>query len=197
MTHASRTAYMTRLSPERTAVLVVDMQEKLLSAMPAERVQELVNNTVILLAAARELGVRVYATEQYPKGLGPTVAPVRAALEAAGVAAVEKITFDALGESRLKDALAGGPAPPPDAVIVAGMETHVCVFQTARSLVSAGMDTYVAVDAVASRREACRVVGLELCMCAGAIPTVVEAVVFDWLEKAGTPAFKVLSRLIR
>ena len=88
-------------------------------------------------------------------------------------------------------------ADPPRTVIVVGMETHVCVFQTVRELVARGINVHVPIDGVASRREDHRIAGLELCRSAGATLTTMETVVFDWLRKAGTPEFKKLSKLIR
>jgi nicotinamidase-related amidase len=82
-------------------------------------------------------------------------------------------------------------------VIVVGMETHVCVFQTARELARRGYTTHVVADAVASRTDENRVAGLSLCERAGVAATVTEAVVFDWVQRAGTDAFKAISKLVR
>ena len=156
--------------------------------------QRLVANTLILLDTAKELGVRVLVSEQYPKGLGPTVAPLAARLAAMGVTPYEKLDFDACGEPRMGRAIADAD---PRAVVVVGMESHVCVFQTARELVRRGYPTFVVDDAVASRQEDNRLAGLSLCERAGAIRTVTEAVVFDLVGRAGTPAFKVISKLVK
>jgi nicotinamidase-related amidase len=185
---------MDRLTPENSLLLVVDVQERLAGAMPREAVDRLVANATILLEAARLLGVPVVASEQYPKGLGPTLSPIAAKLAELGVEPVDKLDFDAMGEARIASAVA---ARSPRAVVVVGMETHVCVFQTARELVRRGHETYVVADAVASRREENRVAGLALCERAGAIPTVTEAVAFDWLARAGTDPFKSISKLVR
>lgn len=185
---------MERLNPARSILMVVDVQERLASAMPPLAMELLVKNTELLLEAAKLLGVRVIASEQYPKGLGPTVAPLLTRLTAMSIAPIHKLTFDACAESRISKMLADFD---PRSVVVVGMETHVCVFQTARELVRRGISTYVVADAVASRREEHRQMGLALAERAGAIPTVAEAVVFDWLEKAGTEPFKALSKLMR
>jgi nicotinamidase-related amidase len=185
---------MERLNPKETVLMIVDVQEKLAVAMPSEAMERLVKNTELLLEAAKLLGVRVIASEQYPKGLGPTIAPLLGRLTAMSASPIEKLTFDACAEPRISKLLATSS---PRAVVVVGMETHVCVFQTARELVRRGIATYVVSDAVASRREEHRHMGLALAERAGAIPTVAETVVFDWLEKAGNEPFKALSKLIR
>ncbi len=185
---------MDRLIPERTCLLVVDVQERLAAAMPEAALAKVVTNTCILLEAAELLGVRVLASEQYPKGLGPTVPAIAERLAKAHVTPVDKLTFDAASEPRLARALAEAA---PRAVVVVGMEAHVCVFQTARELVRRGYATYVVEDAVSSRTEENKKAGLRLAGRAGAVRTVTEAVVFDWLERAGSDAFKTISRLVK
>jgi nicotinamidase-related amidase len=185
---------MERLVPATTAILVVDVQEKLAAAMPAGAVSELMTNASILLDTAEALGVPVLASEQYPKGLGPTVSTVASKLAAMGVIPMPKMAFDACSELAISRALADSGAR---SVVVLGMETHVCVFQTARELVKRGYATYVVADAVASRRDENRRIGLALCERAGAVVTVTEAVAFDLLEHAGTGAFKAISKLLR
>ena len=185
---------MDRLNPETSVLLVVDVQERLASAMPKEALERLTANAVLLLEAARLLGVTVIASEQYPKGLGATISPIAAKLAELGAAPVDKLAFDACAEPRIACAL-GQRAP--RAVVVLGMEAHVCVFQTARELVRRGYATHVVADAVASRREENRTLGLALAERAGAVVMPAETVVFDWLGHAGTDAFKAVSKLVR
>jgi nicotinamidase-related amidase len=185
---------MERLVAASTAILVVDVQEKLAAAMPTEVLDELVRNAGILLETAGALGVRVIASEQYPKGLGPTVTALASKLGEMGVKPFPKMAFDACSELTISRALADSGVRN---VVVLGMEAHVCVFQTARELVKRGYATYVVADAVASRREENRRIGLSLCERAGAIVTVTEAVAFDLVEHAGTGAFKAISKLLR
>jgi nicotinamidase-related amidase len=185
---------MERLLPSNTVLLVVDVQEKLAAAMPEAAMAELVKNAVILLETAEALGVGVVASEQYPKGLGATMTPIAAKLGEMGVKAMPKMAFDACSELTIARALADSGAKN---VVVVGMEAHVCVFQTARELVKRGYATYVVADAVASRREENRRIGLSLCERAGAIVTATETVAFDLLEHAGTGAFKAVSKLVR
>jgi nicotinamidase-related amidase len=185
---------MDRLEPESSLLLVVDVQERLAVAMPPPSMERLVANAGLLLEAARLLHVPVVCSEQYPKGLGPTVAALADRLRAMHVQPIDKLSFDAVDEPRVAQAIA---AHSPRAVVVVGMETHVCVFQTARHLARRGHAAYVVADAVASRREEHRALGLSLCERAGAVAIPAESVVFDWLRFAGTDPFKVISRLLR
>jgi nicotinamidase-related amidase len=185
---------MDRLLPGGSVLLVVDVQERLASAMPAPAVERVVRNGRILIEAAHRLGVPVVLSEQYPKGLGPTVASLAEPLRAIGVEPIDKLTFDACGEPRVMRAITERD---PRAVVVVGVETHVCVFQTARELVRRGYAAHVVADAVASRHEDNRAIGLGLCERAGAVVTTTETVVFDWLERAGTDTFRAISKLVR
>jgi nicotinamidase-related amidase len=185
---------MDRLDPRTSLLLVVDVQERLAAAIPQTAMDRLVGNAVILLEVARLLGISVVASEQYPKGLGATLAPLAEKFRALGVAPIDKLTFDACGEPRLANAIAG---PAPRFVVLLGLETHVCVFQTARDLVRRGTDVRIVADAVASRREENRVLGLAMCERAGATAMPTEAVVFDWLGRAGTDEFRAISKLVR
>lgn len=182
---------MDRLDPKTTVLLIVDVQEKLAAAMPADALERVVKNAGILLDAAKILGVPVVTSEQYPKGLGPTVAALREKLPNAPL---PKMTFDAASDLAIARTLSDLA---PRAVVVAGMESHVCVFQTARELVRRGFDTHVVSDAVCSRKDRNRKLGLSLCERAGAVITGTETVLFDLLEVAGTESFKAISKLIR
>lgn len=185
---------MRRLEPKECLVVVVDVQERLAAAMPAAHMAELVRAATVLLDATRLLGGSAIATEQYPAGLGKTLPAVAEALTAAGAPVIEKIDFSACDEPRFIRALA---TRPPRHAIVVGMETHVCVYQTVRELCARGLDVHVPLDGVASRRDDHRAAGLDLCRASGATITTMETVVFDWLRRAGTDAFKALSKRIR
>ena len=185
---------MRRLDPVECAVLVIDVQERLAAAVPPARIAELTRAATVLVDAATRLGARVLATEQYPAGLGGTLAPVAAELARAGATPIAKMEFSACDNHEFERALARADVR---AVVVVGMETHVCVFQTARELAARGVDVFVPIDGVASRRDDHRAAGLELCRAAGATISTMETVVFDWLRRAGTETFKHLSRRIR
>jgi len=128
-------------------------------------------------------------TEQYPKGLGPTLKVLSERIP--NFKPIEKLEFSAfVPEAKVQ--LAGRSS-----VLLTGMETHICVFQTTRAMVEAGLSPYVAVDAVTSRAEADERVGFELCKSAGGVLTTVETVLFDALGKAGGPEFKAISSAVK
>lgn len=179
------------LRRQQTTLLVVDMQERLLAAMEPNKTPELLRQVGILLDGAKALGLSVVSTEQYPKGLGPTVASLREKLAAPPI---EKLEFSALANPRAKEAIAGSNA---SAIILCGVETHVCIYQTARDLCAAGYRVFIPRDAVLSRRESNVLTGLSLCEKAGAIISSVEAVLFDMVGGGGDSSFKEISRLLK
>lgn len=199
---------MQRLVPSSCAVVIVDVQEKLARAMPAEQLAALTRAGSILVEAARLLGARVIATEQYPQGLGPTIAALAEPLARAGAPVISKLDFSACDEPAFVRALTGhevvqaphaprAPGRAPGTAIVLGMEAHVCVFQTVRELRARGIAVHVPIDGVASRRDDHREAGLALCRDAGAVITTAETIAFDWLGRAGSDEFRALSKLIR
>lgn len=180
------------LSPQRSALLVIDFQDRLFSAMPEERRGDAAQAAANLAFAARSLDVPIVVTEQYAKGLGGTLGNITE--ELTGVTAIDKTEFSVCSVEAARPALERLKGR---SVIVCGMETHVCVYQTVRDLVAGGFDVHVAQDAVLSRTEENRQVGLELCREAGAHISGTETVVFDWLKGAGGDVFKAYSRRIR
>lgn len=183
-----------KLEPHRTTLLVVDVQERLLPAMPAAHQRRIVAAHELLLDAARLLKVHTVATEQYPKGLGNTVPAVRALFDAFDVPVFEKTQFSACCVKGVTDALALVDAR---TVIVTGMETHVCVFQTVRDLLHKGYQVHVPFDAVASRDPECRRVALDTLRGCGAKITTAETVVFDLLRDAKHPEFRAISARVK
>jgi nicotinamidase-related amidase len=183
------------LSRARAALLVVDLQERLARAMPEDVFAQVVRNTGVLIEAAKQLGLPIVVTQQYPKGLGATVPGVEDALAgAADVHRVDKLEFSAVACGEVAGML---PRLGRDQWIVCGMETHVCVYQTVRGLAARGHTVHVPVDAVSSRTKANWRVGVGLCERAGAVPSSTEACVFDLLERAGTDEFRALSRILK
>jgi len=179
-----------RLTRQDAALLVVDVQEKLLpSIFEEERVR---GNTLALVRAAQVLGVPVLVTEQYPKGLGKTATDVAEAL--AGVAAIEKLTFSTFGEPAFVEAL---KALGRRTLIVVGIEAHVCINQSVLDALSAGYQVHVLADAVSSRTEANWRLGLARMQQAGAVVSSTEMALFELLHVAGTPEFKEVLRLIK
>jgi nicotinamidase-related amidase len=183
------------LSRTRAALLVVDIQDRLLPVMPADTAAGVVHNTGILIRAAAQLGVPIVVSQQYPRGLGPTIRPVEDALAAAQVVhRFDKLEFSAAAAPAFA-ALASGLGR--DQWIVCGMETHVCVYQTARDLAARGWATHVCADAVCSRTALNWELGLGLIERAGAILSSTEACVFDLLGRAGSDEFRALSKVIK
>ena len=194
---------MTGAIQRGAGLFVVDLQERLVPAMPDEIVADVLRNSAILIATAARLELPIVVSQQYPKGLGPTVAPIEAALrDAAAAGAVihrfDKLEFSAASAPGFLALAPDFPVEPrPWQWIVCGMETHVCVYQTARDLAQRGAEVHVVSDAVCSRAETNWKIGLELCGRAGAVVTSTEVVVFDLLGRAGTDEFKALSKLIK
>lgn len=177
------------LNKDNTILLIIDIQEKLASIMKHR--ERVIDNTKILITAAKEMGMPIIITEQYPKGIGPTVVEIKEAVD--NVKPFEKISFTAYIDE-IKEAL---DATGRKKVVITGMETHICVFQTARDLLENGYEVFVARDAVCSRTKENFLNGLELMKDTGAVVSNTEAIVFDLLKVAGTPEFKVLSKLIK
>lgn len=178
------------LKRNQAVLVVVDIQERLANAMA--RREEVVRNTAILAQAARRLGVPILSTVQYTKGLGPMVAELDEPLS--GITPYEKLSFDCCGAPEFLAALA---ATGSRQVLLTGMETHVCVLQTAASLLAAGYQVHVPMDAVCSRTDENKLNGLERLRRGGAEITNTESALFEMLGAAGTPEFKELSKLIR
>ena len=172
------------LSAAASALVVIDIQERLAAVMPAR--ESLVRSTGILLEAAGRLNVPVIVTEQYTKGLGPTVAEVTAKIPE-GASRIEKMCFS--GAS----VVTGNR----NQIVLAGMEAHVCVLQTAIELAASGREVFVVADAVCSRSQANYSNALDRMRAAGITVTNTESVLFEWLRDAGHEHFRALSKLIR
>lgn len=174
------------LDRSRTALVVVDVQE---AFRPVVREFERVaHNAGVLVQGARALGIPVVATEQYPRGLGATVPEVAEHLD--GAEPVEKTVFSAA-------AAQGFDLDGRDQVLLCGIESHVCVSQTAHDLLDRGVEVHVARDAVSSRSEENSELGLHKMESAGAVLTSVEAALFELLGEAGSEEFKTVQRLIK
>jgi nicotinamidase-related amidase len=185
------------LAPSSTALLVIDVQERLAAAMPEEARASAVSRTERLLEGARIVGIPALVTEQYPKGLGPTLPGVRAKAEEAGATFVEKLEFDATANEAVRAHLERWRAEGRTAIVLAGMEAHICVYQTARGLATRGFTVHVAMDAVCSREKANVDVARSLYHYAGAWVSASEVVLFDLVGKAGSDTFKAISKLVR
>ena len=176
------------MSSGDTALLVVDIQGKLVDLIVGH--ERLIWNVRRLLDAAKVFGVRVVATEQYPKGLGPTVEVLAERLDEVA----SKTRFSCGGCANLfSDLQTQGIRK----ILVSGIETHVCVAQTVLDLMTAGFDVLVAVDAVGSRHAIDHRVGMRRMEMAGAMLTTCEAAMFEWCEDAKSAAFKAISELVK
>ena len=171
-----------------SGLLVVDVQEKLLKFIPGQ--DRLVWNIRRLLDGARILGVPAMGTEQYPQGLGPTASCLVERLPPLPA----KMTFSCGG---CPDIFSDWRQAGVGKILVVGIETHVCIQQTALDLLAAGFRVYLAVDAVGSRFELDRATALRRMESAGATLTTTESALFEWCDAAGTPEFKQISALVR
>jgi nicotinamidase-related amidase len=171
-----------------SALLVIDVQEKLLPLIPNHR--RIVWNIGRLLDAAKLLGVRSLATEQYPKGLGATVAELRERLPEPP----EKSMFSCRECSALFAPLRDEGI---DNVLLVGIEAHVCVQQTALDLLAQGFNVFLAVDAIGSRIELDYSIAIERMKGSGATATTTESVLFEWCESSANPQFKLISQMVR
>jgi len=177
-----------RLKAESSVLIVIDVQDKLLVKIPSAAL--LVRNAAFLLDAAKLLEIPVRATEQYPKGLGPTTAELARRLPQTLPA---KTAFSCCGAGTFLEEL---EMLGRKNVVLAGMETHVCVAQTAFDLLNAGLHVFLPVDALAARTAIDHDAALRRMEQAGAVPTTAEAVAFEWAGDSNHPQFKALSQLV-
>jgi nicotinamidase-related amidase len=175
-----------RLDPERAALVVVDVQEAFRPAVPD--FERTAAATATLIRGAEAIGIPVRITEQYPKGLGETVPEVAEHLPE-GVEPLEKVCFSAAEAD-------GFDLEGRDQALVCGIETHVCVNQTVLDLLEGGTAVHVATDAVSSRTDENKRIGLRKMERAGAVLTSVETALFELLGRAGTDEFKTVQKLI-
>ncbi len=179
------------LRAEESILVVIDVQEKLCKAMDEGVLRKLLDNTGLLLEAANTLAIPVVVTEQYPRGLGPTLLELKAKVS---TPVLEKLTFSCCGIETFTQVLNNSERKQ---VILVGMETHVCVLQTAIDLLDAGFTVHLVQDALMSRTKQNWRIGLEAARNAGAVITSAEAALFQLLKVAGTEDFKKLSKLVR
>jgi nicotinamidase-related amidase len=177
---------VTRLERDRAALVVVDVQEGFRPVI--DGFEDVARRTAALVQGARVLGLPVVVSEQYPKGLGPTVPEVAEHLD--GVERVSKTVFSAPQADGFS---LGGR----DQAIVCGIETHICVMQSVLDLVEQGVHVEVAADAVSSRTAVDREVGLERMREAGARLTTAETALFELLGRAGTDEFKAVQKAVK
>jgi nicotinamidase-related amidase len=180
--------HATLMSAGDTGLLVIDVQEKLVpKVLHADR---LLRNIAFLIDGARLLELPVQATEQYPRGLGPTVSELARRLPERP----EKVAFSSCAVPSVADNFRRAARPK---LVLAGIETHVCVLHTALDLLALDFSVYLPVDAVGARYAVDHDTALRRLERAGAILTTAEACLFEWLGGAGHPKFKAASMLVQ
>ena len=175
---------------ENSALLVVDVQGRLAHMMHHK--EQLFEQVKIMIAAAEILTIPVFWMEQYPKGLGATVDEIKQQLDQC--TPYEKLSFSSCGQAQfISDLHASGRRQ----IIVTGIETHVCVYQTVIDLLAVNYQVAVNQDAVSSRTQANKQLGLERMQQAGAVKTSTEMILFELMKSAEHPRFKQVSQLLK
>lgn len=182
------------VSRKDAILLIVDIQERLVPAIHPDLGARAIRNATVLIEAAAILGLPIVVTEQYPKGLGRTVPAILRALADRPYQLVEKVAFSCARDEAFRAALSTLGRRQ---VVVAGMETHVCVYQTAVDLARAGHPVFVLDDAVASRSLHNYQSALHALREAGCTVCSTESAIFQLLERAATPEFKQVAPLIK
>lgn len=182
------------LKADRSHLIVIDMQERLMPAISGG--DALLPKVRLLLRGAARLGIPVTVTEQYPKGLGPTIAPITQELPE-GTVVLPKVTFPATGDEATAQRIAALRAEGRDQLVLCGIEAHVCVLQTALSLHAMGLPVFVVGDAISSRAPSSVAAACARLLHAGCHWIDAEMAIFEWLERAGTDDFRALSALLK
>ena len=179
-----------RIYAEDTAALIIDFQEKLVPAIANN--EEVVAKAALFCAGLKELGVPMAITQQYTKGLGDTVAPIK---EVVGeFEAMEKMSFSAMG---CEEFVAWVKAQGKKTILVCGVEAHICVLQSVIDLQAEGYQVYLVEDCIASRKPSDKETGIKRAMGEGALMTSAEAILFELTYISGTPVFKQISKLVK
>ena len=180
------------MNPKDSALVVIDVQEKLIPLIP--EYQRIVWNINRLLDGAAALGVSVCGTEQYPKGLGGTVEPLAMKLKAQTENIADKTMFSCREcDSSFQDLSAAGVHN----LLICGIETHVCIAQSSLDLLAQGFNVFVCADAVGARHEIDHQTALRRLENSGVVLTTTEAALFEWCEKAGSDQFKQISKIVQ
>jgi nicotinamidase-related amidase len=173
-----------------TALLIIDIQEKILAVMHNHKI--ITDNTLKAIKSFKELNIPIFYTEQYPKGLGPTAAVLLKELE--GLSSIQKMSFSCFGADDLFKRLKDNNV---SQVVIAGIETHVCVQQTVLDLLANEFQVNVLADATSSRKEIDYNTALDRMRIHGAEITTTESVLFELLDVCGTDEFKKISKIIK
>jgi len=179
-----------KITADHSIALIIDFQEKLVPHMHEE--QEMIKKTEILIQGLKVLEIPVIATQQYSKGLGSTISSISQHLS--GIPKIEKLTFSCCGEPGFMNELRMHHKK---FVIIAGIETHVCVLQTATDLITAGYLPVVIEDCVSSRNPGDKITALNRMRDEGSIISTCESILFELCQIAGTDKFKAISKLVK
>ncbi len=182
---------MHKASLALSQLVIIDMQIKLSAAMPTAAMQLVTKHCSILAQAASILNIPIVITEQYPQGLGETLPAIKQ--HCPNVKAIAKTAFSACDEPKFKQQLQRDSSQ----IILVGMESHICVLQTALGLLQVGKKVFVVQDAVLSRNANNKDNAINRLQQAGCVITNTESVLFEWLGNANQPDFKTLSELIK
>lgn len=183
---------MFKLKKDDTILVIIDMQEKLSEVMDEDMFDTAVSNTLLLAKAFNIMNIPVIETLQYPKGLGDTAEPLKGSFKA--VMRIEKTTFSAYGNEKFIEFLEKNSIKN---VVIAGMEAHICVLQTALDLLERGYGVHIAADAVISRNDFNWETGLDMAQNAGAVVSVAETVIYQLLGRSDVKEFKDIRKLMK
>jgi len=180
-----------KLDAEKAVLVVIDIQERLVPAMPEDIYLRLRNTVAMLVEVAGLLGLPVVTTEQYPKGIGHTVPELAAACNET---VIEKVSFGCCGEATFLEALKNTGR---SQVLITGMEAHVCVYQTVLGLLEDGYYVHLIRDAICSRNKTDYLAGVANALQAGAVVTTAETVMFQMLKESTHEQFRAVSKLVK
>lgn len=179
-----------QITQHDTALLIIDIQQNLLPHI--DNHTHLLDRASVLTQGSVLLDLPIIVTEQYPKGIGPTVKPISSLLPN-NTPIIEKIAFSAANDSLLAQLTQLQKST----ILICGIEAHICVLQTCLDLISAGFTVALACDAIGSRRPIDRDIAIQRMTTAGVIPTTAESVLFEMLQYAGTDLFKKLLKIVK
>ncbi len=180
------------MEKEKTVLVAIDFQEAQTKIMPLEVGKILLRNMKILIAFAKRLNIPILVTEQYPKGLGRTITEIRE--ELGEITPIEKVSFSCCGTRAFNERLEELKR---SQIILAGIEAHICVLQTAIDLIRRNYEVHVVADAVGSRKKLDWEMGLKWMEKKGAMISTTEIIAFQLLKEAGTQDFKKLSGFLK
>jgi nicotinamidase-related amidase len=183
---------VSQMDREETVLIIIDVQDALMKEMDQEIGKKVIRNIQTLLAFAKGMAIPILITEQYPKGLGKTVREIQR--ELGDISPIEKVSFSCCGAETFNNKLNQWGRKQ---IILSGIETHVCVLQTADDLIRKGYEVHVVADAICSRRKLDWETGLRWMEKRGAMISTTEIIAFGLLKEAGTEEFRRLSKLLK